>query len=114
MLRFGLLGAGRIGQIHGRNIAASADARLVAVADVDAQAAGALAESTGAEVRDLQAIVAAGDIDAILIGTPTDSHADLIEAGARAGKAVFCEKPVDLDASRWRHACRSWQMLAFR
>ncbi|MBA3517317.1 MAG: inositol 2-dehydrogenase [Rhizobiales bacterium] len=100
MLRFGLLGAGRIGQIHGRNIAAAADARLLAIADVDRKAAAALAESTGAEVRDAEAIIAAGDIDAILIGTPTDTHADLIEAGARAGKAVFCEKPVDLASSR--------------
>lgn len=100
MLRFGLLGAGRIGQIHGRNIAAAPDARLVAIADVDRNAASALAEGTGAEVRDAEAIIAAGDIDAILIGTPTDTHADLIEAGARAGKAVFCEKPVDLASSR--------------
>jgi myo-inositol 2-dehydrogenase / D-chiro-inositol 1-dehydrogenase len=100
MLRFGLLGAGRIGQIHGRNIAASPGARLVALADVDANAAAKLAETTGAEVRDPSAIIAAGDIDAVLIGTPTDTHADLIEAAARAGKAVLCEKPVDLASAR--------------
>ncbi len=100
MLRFGVLGAGRIGQIHGGNIAASKKAKLVAVADVDQATAARLAEATGAEVRDLKAIIEAGDIDAILIGTPTDMHADLIESGARAGKAVLCEKPVDLDASR--------------
>lgn len=100
MLRFGLLGAGRIGQIHGRNIAASPDARLVAVADVDRKAAAGLAEATGSEVRGAKEILASGDIDAILIGTPTDTHADLIEAGARAGKAVLCEKPVDLASSR--------------
>jgi myo-inositol 2-dehydrogenase/D-chiro-inositol 1-dehydrogenase len=100
MLRFGLLGAGRIGQIHGRNIAASPDAALVAVADVDKSAAARLAEAAGAEVRDVDAIIAAGDIDAVLIGTPTDTHADLIERAAKAGKAVLCEKPVDLDAKR--------------
>jgi myo-inositol 2-dehydrogenase/D-chiro-inositol 1-dehydrogenase len=100
MLRFGLLGAGRIGQIHGRNIAESPAASLVAVADIDAQAAASLAEKTGAEVRDADAIMKAGDIDALLIGTPTSTHADLIEAGARAGKAVLCEKPVDLASSR--------------
>ena len=100
MLRFGLLGAGRIGQIHGRNIAASEDATLVALADVDTAAAARLGEATGAEVRDAAAIIGAGDIDAVLIGTPTDTHSDLIEAAARAGKAVLCEKPVDLDASR--------------
>lgn len=100
MLRFGLLGAGRIGQIHGGNIAAFAGAELVAIADADAKAANGLAERTGASVRSLDAVVAAGDIDAILIATPTDMHADLIEAGARAGKAVLCEKPVDLASAR--------------
>src|SRR5882724_3044859 len=100
MLRFGLLGAGRIGQIHGNNIARAAGAKLVAIADVDKTAAAKLAQATGAEVRDANAIVRAGDIDAFLIGTPTDTHADLIEAGAKAGKAVFCEKPVALDSKR--------------
>jgi myo-inositol 2-dehydrogenase/D-chiro-inositol 1-dehydrogenase len=100
MLRFGLLGAGRIGQIHGNNIAKAGGARLVAVADVDKAAAGRIANATGAEVRDVKAIIAANDIDAILIGTPTDTHADLIEAGSKAGKAVFCEKPVSLDSKR--------------
>jgi myo-inositol 2-dehydrogenase/D-chiro-inositol 1-dehydrogenase len=100
MLRFGLLGAGRIGQIHGRNIAAAPGASLVAIADLDGEAAAALAERTGASVRDAIAIIAAGDIDAVLIGTPTDTHADLIEQAVKAGKAVLCEKPVDLDAKR--------------
>ena len=100
MLRFGLLGAGRIGQIHGRNIAAAPGASLVAIADVDGKAAAALAERTGASVRDADAIIAAGDIDAVLIGSPTDTHADFIEAAARAGKAVLCEKPVDLASAR--------------
>lgn len=100
MLRFGLLGAGRIGQIHGRNIAASPEAELAAVADVDRKAATALAERTGAEVRDVAAIIASADIDAILIATPTDTHADLIEDAAKAGKAVLCEKPVDLASAR--------------
>jgi myo-inositol 2-dehydrogenase/D-chiro-inositol 1-dehydrogenase len=100
MLRFGLLGAGRIGHVHGPNIAASPDATLVAVADVDKKAAAALAEKTGASVRDAAEILAAGDIDAVLIGSPTDTHADYIEAAARSGKAVLCEKPVDLASAR--------------
>ena len=100
MLRFGLLGGGRIGKIHGGNIAASPDARLVAVADAIPAAAESLAEATGAGVRSVAEILKASDIDAILIGTPTDTHADLIEQAAKAGKAVFCEKPGDLDAKR--------------
>ena len=100
MLRFGLFGAGRIGQIHGRNLAALPGARLVAVADVDQTAAAGLADATGASVRTADAIISSGEIDAVIIGTPTDTHADLIEAASRAGKAVFCEKPVDLASSR--------------
>ena len=100
MVRFGLLGAGRIGKIHGGNISRSPAARLVAVADADATAAKSLADATGASVRSVAEIIAAGDIDAVLIGTPTDTHADLIEKCAATHKAVFCEKPVDLDAKR--------------
>ena len=100
MLRFGMLGAGRIGQIHARNAATLPDSKLIAVADVDKAAAARLAKANGAEVRELQAIIAADDIDAIIIGTPTFLHADLIEAGVKAGKAVFCEKPVDLSSKR--------------
>ena len=102
MLRFGLLGAGRIGQIHGRNVAASAQARLVALADPDAKAAGKLASATHADIRDADKIVTADDIDALIICTPTDTHAELIERGVSGGKAVFCEKPVDLDSRRIR------------
>jgi myo-inositol 2-dehydrogenase/D-chiro-inositol 1-dehydrogenase len=100
MIRFGLLGAGRIGKIHGGNIATTAGASLVAVADADAAAATSLAKAHGAAVRSVDEIIKAKDIDAVLIGTPTDTHADLIEKAARAGKAVLCEKPVDLDAKR--------------
>lgn len=101
-MRIGLLGAGRIGRIHGLNIAARADAELVAIADPSAEAATHLAKATGAKVVDAQALVAQGDIDAVVICTPTDTHADWIEAAVKAGKAVFCEKPVDLDAERIR------------
>jgi myo-inositol 2-dehydrogenase/D-chiro-inositol 1-dehydrogenase len=100
MVRFGLLGAGRIGKLHGGNIAASPSAKLVAVADIDTKAAEALANATGAEARSPDDIIGAGDIDAVLIGTSTDTHADYIEKAVRAGKAVLCEKPVDLDAKR--------------
>ena len=100
MVRFGLLGAGRIGNIHGSNIAAADGAKLVALADAIPEAANALAKKTGAEVRSADEIIKAKDIDAVLIGTPTDTHANLIEQAARAGKAVLCEKPVDLDSKR--------------
>ncbi len=103
-LRFGLLGAGRIGRIHAGNIAAHPRATLVAVADASEAAAQDTAAAYGAEVRTIDAILSASDIDAVAICTPTDTHADLIERAARAGKAIFCEKPVSLDAARTR-AC---------
>jgi myo-inositol 2-dehydrogenase/D-chiro-inositol 1-dehydrogenase len=99
-VRFGLLGAGRIGKVHARAIGSNPQATLAAVADAVEAAAGDLAAAYGAEVRRIEAIEKAKDIDAVVICTPTDTHADLIERFARAGKAIFCEKPIDLDVKR--------------
>src|SRR3984885_3579905 len=101
MLSIAVVGAGRIGRIHARNIAAHAGARLAGVADVDAAAAAGLAEECGVRALSLDAAFAA---DAVLIGSPTPTHADYIERAAAAGRAVFCEKPIDLSADRVR-AC---------
>jgi myo-inositol 2-dehydrogenase/D-chiro-inositol 1-dehydrogenase len=103
-MRIGLLGAGRIGRIHGGNVAAHPRAELAAVADADAAAAQRLAAAHGARISSVDAIMAAPDIGAVVICTPTDTHAALIERAVGAGKAVFCEKPVDLSAARIR-AC---------
>lgn len=103
-MRIGLLGAGRIGAVHAAAVDAVPGARLVAVADALPGAAERIAARYGAERRDLDAIVGAHDVDAILICTPTDTHAELIERGARAGQAVFCEKPIALDLARTRAA----------
>ena len=99
-IRFGLLGAGRIGKVHAKAISADANADLVAVADAFPAAAQGIADQYGCEVRSVEAILAAKDIDAVVICTPTDTHADLIEAFAKAGKAIFCEKPIDLNIDR--------------
>ncbi|MBV2143169.1 inositol 2-dehydrogenase [Falsochrobactrum sp. TDYN1] len=100
--RLALLGAGRIGKVHAGAIASDRRARLVAVADANQDAAKAIADASGAEVRTIEDIEKANDVDAVLICTPTNTHADLIERFARAGKAVFCEKPIDLDIARVR------------
>ena len=99
-LRFGLLGAGRIGKVHAKAITGHSGAKLVAVADAMAPAAQAIADQYGCDVRTVEAILAAKDIDAVVICTPTDTHADLIEKFAKAGKAIFCEKPIDLSLAR--------------
>lgn len=97
---FAVLGAGRIGQVHADAIASVPGAVLVAVTDAMPAAAQAVADKHGCEIRDMAQIEAASDIDAVVICTPTDTHADLIERFVKAGKAVFCEKPVDLSVAR--------------
>jgi myo-inositol 2-dehydrogenase / D-chiro-inositol 1-dehydrogenase len=99
-MKFGIIGAGRIGKIHAANVAARKDCAVTFVADADAGAAASLADSTGASVASIDEIFASSNVDAVAICAPTDMHADLIERGARAKKAIFCEKPIDLDAGR--------------
>ena len=104
MLKVGLLGAGRIGQVHAAVIAAHEGSTLAAISDVYAPAAEELAAKYHAQVRSSDEIIADDGINAVLIATSTDTHSDLIEAATQAGKAVMCEKPVDLSLERAR-AC---------
>jgi myo-inositol 2-dehydrogenase / D-chiro-inositol 1-dehydrogenase len=101
MVGFALFGAGRIGAVHAANIAASSKARLVAVHDVNAKAGDAIAARHGARSAHSAAEVL-GDrsVEAVLIASSTDTHVGLITAAARAGKHIFCEKPIDLDMAR--------------
>ncbi|MEZ5873227.1 MAG: inositol 2-dehydrogenase [Nitratireductor sp.] len=102
MLNVGLLGAGRIAGVHATAITTHPGSRLVAVSDYVAASAEKLAHQYGAEVRSNEEIMADKSIDAVLIATSTDTHSDLIEAATAAGKAVLCEKPVDLSLERAR------------
>lgn len=99
-LRFAVLGAGRIGQVHAKAIASTAGAKLVAIADPVAAAAGAVQARFGGDIRDIDTIMGSDDVDVVVICTPTDTHADLIEQACHAGKAIFCEKPIDLSLTR--------------
>ena len=105
-LRFAILGAGRIGQVHARAVSENDDAVFAVISDPIEAAARSVANRYGAEIRDVNAIVGSEDIDAVVLCTPTDLHAKQIELFARAGKAVFCEKPIDLNSDRVR-ACLS-------
>ena len=102
-MNIGLIGAGRIGAVHARTIARRIpEARLLAIADPAPGAASRLAEelhvftatTDGARVLDDDAL------DAVLVCSSTDTHAELVIAAARRGKHVFCEKPVDLSLAR--------------
>ena len=97
MLNIAVIGAGRIGSIHAGNIAAHPEARLAGIADTDAEAAARLAARCGAKPITLDEAFGA---DAVFIASPTPTHADYIERAAHAGRAVFCEKPIDLSAGR--------------
>ena len=103
-MKFGIIGTGRIGKIHGGNIAARLDCQVALVADTDPAAAEALAAATGAKTASIDQILGSSQVDAVAICSPTDTHADLIQRAARAKKAIFCEKPIDLDVKRIR-AC---------
>ncbi len=100
MLNVALLGAGRIAGVHATAISTNPGSRLVAVSDINTDAAGKLAAQYGAEARSTDAILADTAINAVLIATSTDTHSDLIERATAAGKAVLCEKPVDLSLAR--------------
>ncbi|MDW3225343.1 MAG: inositol 2-dehydrogenase [Paracoccaceae bacterium] len=102
MLNIGLLGCGRIGQVHARSIGQIDGARVSAVADAFKEPAEALASKTNASLLTPEGLIESPDVDAVVIGTPTDTHFDLIHAAAKAGKDIFCEKPVDLAADRIR------------
>lgn len=106
MLKVGLLGAGRIGHVHAEAITAHKGSHLSAVSDFYPATAESLAAEYGSDARSTDDIIADPAIDAVLIATSTDTHSDLIEAATGAGKAVLCEKPVDLSLDRAR-ACQA-------
>ena len=100
MIDVALFGAGRIGKIHGGNVVRQSGARLKYVIDVDAAAATSLAAQHGAQAATAEAVFADASVAVVVIASSTDTHADLIQRAAAAGKAIFCEKPVDLDLAR--------------
>jgi len=102
MLNIGLIGAGRIGQVHAQTISNHSGTRLAVISDVYQPAAETLAKKYHAEVARSEDIIADSAIDAVLIASSTDTHSELIEAATQAGKAVLCEKPVDLSLERAR------------
>jgi myo-inositol 2-dehydrogenase/D-chiro-inositol 1-dehydrogenase len=98
-LRFGLIGTGRIGQVHAANIAADPDAELAWICDPFVDGAHALSARLGGRVtEDAAEMMASGGVDAVLVASPP--HGDLIAAAIDHGLPVLCEKPIDLDIAR--------------
>src|SRR5690348_10553527 len=105
------LGAGRMGRTHLRNVAGVPNARVVVVADPDAASADAGRALAGAERASTDPLAAIGDpdVEAVVIATPTDTHAALIEAALRAGKAVWTEKPIALEVAETARIVELWR-----
>lgn len=101
MLRFALFGCGRIGRMHADNLVRHPKAALSHVYDVVADAAAEVAQKHGAvAAASIDEALADPAVDAVLIASSTDTHIDLIQRSVEAGKAVLCEKPIDLDIAR--------------
>ncbi len=104
MLRIAMIGAGRIGKVHAGNVALHPRAKLVAVVDPVEASAKALANALGCQWSTKPADLIEGkEIDAIIVGSPTDTHIELIQRAAAAGKAVLCEKPIGLNIAEVNH-----------
>jgi myo-inositol 2-dehydrogenase/D-chiro-inositol 1-dehydrogenase len=103
VLNIGLIGAGRIGRLHAGHLAHQIRrARLLSIADVaeDAARQCATEHRVPSAVADYRVLLDDRDIDAVVVCSATDTHAQIIEAAAQAGKHVFCEKPIDLTLGR--------------
>jgi myo-inositol 2-dehydrogenase/D-chiro-inositol 1-dehydrogenase len=98
VLKIAVIGTGFIGSVHARNIARHPGAELVAVNDANFEFAKKAADATGARaVADIAEIFDNKNIGAVLIATPTNTHVEYLKRAARAGKAIYCEKPIGLD-----------------
>jgi myo-inositol 2-dehydrogenase/D-chiro-inositol 1-dehydrogenase len=106
-VELGLIGTGRIGKMHAENILFSVgSAELKSVADIYIEHSMEWANSLGLKnaYKDYKEIINDPEIDAVVICSTTDTHAQIIEEAALAGKHIFCEKPIDLDVSKVRKA----------
>ena len=97
MVSIALFGAGRIGSLHAANVVRREDVALKYVCDVSMSAAQQLTAKFGATVVSVAEALVDAEIDAVIIASSTNTHANLIVESARAKKAIFCEKPIDLD-----------------
>ena len=107
MIEVALFGAGRIGRIHAANLARQPGVRFKYVVDVNADAAKEVAVLHGGKAASVEEALADESVRAVVIGYSTDTDADLIMRSAAAGKAIFCEKPVDLTIDRARDCAKA-------
>ena len=106
-VRFAILGAGRIGMVHAQAITSISAASLIAVAEPNESAALVVKQRFGNILRTIDEVALSDDVDAVVICTPTNTHADLIERFSQTKKAIFCEKPIDLNLNRVRQCLKT-------
>jgi len=99
-LRIGIIGVGRIGLAHARTVLAQPGVSALLLADVDTDLAENAARELGATACSIEALF--GQVDGVVIATPTSTHAELLIRSAEAGVPAFCEKPVALDVATTR------------
>jgi myo-inositol 2-dehydrogenase / D-chiro-inositol 1-dehydrogenase len=114
MHKIALIGAGRIGRIHAANVAAHPELSLAYVIDPVADAAKGIAESFGAKTADLDGALGDASVDGVIVASSTDTHLPFSLKAAQAGKAIFCEKPIDLDLARAESAAATFEQLRAR
>ncbi len=98
-LNLGVIGTGRIGKVHIATLVQSVPkANVVAIADIDESSANEVARAFGIKTvfKSHQDVISHPDVEAVVICSPTDTHAKYIIEASKAGKHIFCEKPVDL------------------
>ena len=100
MMRVVQFGAGRIGKVHAANIAAHPRSTLYGIVDPVMEAGKALADQYGTRFLSEEEALNDPAVEAVVIASATNVHADQIERAASAGKAIFCEKPIDLSLGR--------------
>ncbi len=114
MENIALIGAGRIGRIHATNVAGVPALKLAYVIDPAVDAANALAGTFGAKVADLDGALGDAGVSGVIVASSTDTHLDFSLRAAQAGKAVFCEKPIDLDLQRAQGAASQFEAARAR
>jgi len=104
MHKVAIIGAGRIGRIHAKNAASNSRIELTGVVDPMADAAASMAAEWGSKVMSLDEAMDDASIAGVIIASSTDTHLDYSVRAAKAGKAIFCEKPIDQDLERAKSA----------
>ena len=97
-LRIAIIGAGRIGYVHAGSVNDTPNLELVYVVDPFEESAKKVTADFGGKIAsDPVAVINSGEIDAVIIGSPTPTHVPLLREAINAGVHALCEKPIDLD-----------------